>query len=115
MRFLVDENLPREIAEALTANGHDAVSIVDTPGRGLEDLDVWGSAVEEDRIIVTLDLDFPLMQAPIPPGLVLIRVPSSFSIPSIVTMLTEFVENYGDEALGRITVLSPGRIRSRPF
>ena len=78
MRFLVDENLSPELADFLNQMGHDATAIV---GSGLESTQyalIWQMAFEQDRILITQDLDFPLNIRPTPPGLVLIRYPDRF-------------------------------------
>ena len=60
MRFLVDENLPAAVAEALRAEGHDAFALVESAHRGEDDGAVWALAARERPILVTRDLDFPL-------------------------------------------------------
>jgi len=77
MKFKVDENLPIECAELLTAAGHDAVTIVAQGLRGENDPKVADVCVKEGRILVTLDLDFSDIRTYPPkefPGFVVLRV-----------------------------------------
>ena len=110
MRFLVDENLPPIVTELLLQQGHDVHAIRDSNLRGSSDAVVWQIAANENRIVITRDLDFPLEFLPKPPGLVLLRVPSWFTSEQI----GRFVEGALDRAnepdfLQKVTVLSPGR------
>jgi predicted nuclease of predicted toxin-antitoxin system len=58
MRFLLDMNLPPAMADWLRAGGHDAVHVRDLGLADLPDRDVFARAVQDQRIIVTFDLDF---------------------------------------------------------
>ncbi len=114
MRFLVDENLPTDVAELLRSRGHDVLYLPQSSYRGSTDRKVWQLAVGEQRVIVTRDLDFPLAELPQPPGLVLVRVPHGFTRGRIAEVLAEFVASPNFERIaGAITVVSPGRIRVR--
>ena len=53
MRWLLDEMLPRRTAEHLTDRGHDAVSVYDVGLAGADDSEVFGHAVDADRVVVT--------------------------------------------------------------
>src|SRR5512135_2489606 len=117
MRFLVDENLPSELHELLTSSGHDSLYISTSRYRSSSDEALWALAVEDQRVIVTRDLDFPLrsQQRDIP-GLVLIRVPDTYVAGQIATVMRAFMETMDlEHLLGRVTVVSPGRSRSRPL
>ncbi len=114
MRFLVDENLPFEAAALLEREGHDVLHVAATDLRGAADREVWRRAAEQGRIIVTRDLDFPLPEAPEPAGLILLRLPDTFTKDRIVALLSELVstEVFANVA-GSVTVVSPGRVRTR--
>lgn len=59
MRFLVDAQLPRRLANALTDLGHDALHTLDLPDRNAtRDREVAAVADRDDRIVVTKDNDF---------------------------------------------------------
>ncbi|MPZ48656.1 MAG: hypothetical protein GEU75_04975 [Dehalococcoidia bacterium] len=116
MRFLVDENLPPSITEALVNHGHDAIGITRGPHQGSTDEEVWRLAAVEQRILITQDLDFPLDALPRPSGLVLLRLPSWFGATRITTAFEDFIRDQDlAELTGCITVVSPGRSRSRAW
>ena len=116
MRFLVDENLPVEVADVLRRGDHDVLHVSQSSHRGASDQQLWRLAANEGRIIVTRDLDFPLSDLPRPLGLILLRVPETSTRSLIEDTVTEFVESEAfDEVAEAITVLSPGRVRRRPF
>ncbi len=67
MKFKIDENLPAEAAEILKSAGYDAHTVSDESLSGANDETVAGASRSEDRILVTLDLDFANIRA-YPPG-----------------------------------------------
>lgn len=58
MKFKFDENLPPDLGALLRANGHDARSVFDENLRGAADPLVAKVCQDEQRILITLDLDF---------------------------------------------------------
>ena len=57
MRFLADENLPRDVVDVLRREGHDVTWIrADSPER--DDPQVLDRATAEERILITADSDF---------------------------------------------------------
>ena len=58
LRFKLDENLPIAVKAALVIQGHDALTALDQSLGGEEDRKIAAICAEEDRILVTLDLDF---------------------------------------------------------
>ena len=58
MRFKFDENLPSELGALLRADGHDAHSVLDENLRGAADPSIAKVCQAEQRILITLDLDF---------------------------------------------------------
>ena len=114
MRFLVDENLPVDVSDLLRREGHDVFHLAHTDRRGAADEEVWGLAAREQRIIITRDLDFPMRESPRPPGLILVRVPDTFTRRQIAGVMSEFIASAAFEQMpGTITVVSPGRVRVR--
>jgi predicted nuclease of predicted toxin-antitoxin system len=63
MKFKVDENLPIEIAELLRAIHHEARMVMEQGLSGEDDLHVVDVCRQEERILVTLDLDFADVRA----------------------------------------------------
>jgi len=77
VRFKIDENLPVEAAEVLRDAGFGADTVGEEDLSGSDDPDVANAARLENRILVTLDLDFANIQAYPPhehPGMVVLRL-----------------------------------------
>lgn len=114
MRFLVDENLPIDVGQILAAAGHGAVHVNEIGMRGASDREVWANGANNDRVLISRDLDFPMRELPKPPGLILLRLPDFYTREHIRAIVTEFSTTVAfDEVVGRITVVSPGRVRTR--
>lgn len=58
MKFKIDENLPMEFAEVLRAAGHDGSTVLEQNLSGIRDEDLFAVCQAEDRVLMTLDLDF---------------------------------------------------------
>jgi predicted nuclease of predicted toxin-antitoxin system len=58
MRFLLDENLSPRHANTVRSLGHDAVSVLELGLSGVDDSVVRAAAIEQNRILITLDADF---------------------------------------------------------
>jgi predicted nuclease of predicted toxin-antitoxin system len=58
VRFLVDENLSRSLADLLAKGGHDAVHVRDLEAAGATDSAIMALAVADERIIISADTDF---------------------------------------------------------
>ena len=67
LRFKLDENLPRRVEPALRALGHDVETAVSEGLAGCADPNLLAACGAEDRILVTLDLDFADIRV-YPPG-----------------------------------------------
>jgi predicted nuclease of predicted toxin-antitoxin system len=63
MRFKVDENLPIEVAALLRDAGHEADTVMDEGLGGAIDDSIANRCREEDRVVVTLDVDFANIRA----------------------------------------------------
>jgi predicted nuclease of predicted toxin-antitoxin system len=67
VRFKLDENLPELVRESLSGSGHDAHTVAEEGLSGARDESVLRGCVIEDRVLITLDLDFSDIRA-YPPG-----------------------------------------------
>jgi predicted nuclease of predicted toxin-antitoxin system len=77
MKFKVDENMPIEVAELLANAGHDAATVPDQQLGGRPDPDIATVCRQENRAIITLDLDFSDIRAYAPSdygGIVVLRL-----------------------------------------
>jgi predicted nuclease of predicted toxin-antitoxin system len=58
MKVKLDENLPLRLVSALESLGHDVDTVADEGLSGKPDDDVWLAAQQENRFLITQDLDF---------------------------------------------------------
>lgn len=114
-RFLLDENVPVDLAAALARRGHEAAPLP-SELRAADDADVLRHAVREDRVLVTLDTDFGTLVfmrgMSAPPAIVLIRLQPA----QLVERLEAVVEAMGsvvDE--GCFIVIDGQGVRVRPL
>ena len=96
MKFKFDENLPSDLGALLRADGHDAHSVLDENLRGAADPSISKVCQDEERILITLDLDFANIKNYPPqdyPGIIVLRLARQDRdtvlaiIPRILTLL----------------------------
>ena len=79
MRFKIDENLPVEVAQVIRDSGYEADTVIDERLSGALDRDIAEVLRAEERVLVTLDVDFANLKRYPPseyPGLVILRLRS---------------------------------------
>lgn len=115
MKFKLDENLPRELADDLAHLGHETDTVFSERLAGAEDARVVQAAQASGRILMTLDKGIAsLLQYPIHEhgGTVLFRPDESGrSVLSFVRSRLAYLMEL--ELVGRLTVVGPTRIRIR--
>jgi len=77
VKFKFDENLPSDLGALLRADGHDAHSVLDEDLRGTADPSIAKVCQDEQRILITLDLDFANIKNYPPqdyPGIIVLRL-----------------------------------------
>ncbi len=77
LKFKVDENMPAEAAVLLTQAGHDALTVPEQRLSGWPDSDLAAICRQENRVILTLDLNFCDIRAYPPggyPGIIVLRL-----------------------------------------
>ena len=93
MRFKIDENLPVDAALYLRQEGFDAVTLHDEGLRGTDDGHLIKACNRENRVLITLDLDFADILA-YPPakyaGLIVLRLRRQ-DVNSVLEVLTRLV------------------------
>ena len=90
MKFIVDAQLPRRLANQLNHAGHDAIHCVDLPLRNrTPDNAIIAMAIQEARVVITKDSDFVASYwlRGVPPKLLLI---STGNIPN--DLLTHLID-----------------------
>lgn len=95
MKFLADENIPRQAILSLRQSGRDVLSVQEI-SPGMKDIAILELAVRENRILLTFDKDFGHLvfhkKLPAPIGIVLFRfVPQSpsYTIQKIVDFFSQ--------------------------
>ncbi|MHB1033559.1 MAG: DUF5615 family PIN-like protein [Pirellulales bacterium] len=117
MRFKIDENLHAEVADVLRAHGHDAQTVFDEGLRGHSDAEIAAAACREERVVLTLDLDFGNIRE-YPPdqyrGLIVLRVADQ-SRRHVLHVMDRVIAVLNSAPLDRhLWVVSEGGIRIRP-
>ncbi len=77
MKFLIDENLPLEVGERLRQANYDVAIVKGKYLSGKPDIDIVSACHLEDRVLVSLDLDFVEIRTYPPadfPGFLLLRL-----------------------------------------
>ena len=57
MKFKIDD-LPVEFADELRILGHNATTVLEQRMGGATDEDIFSICIDEDRILMTMDIDF---------------------------------------------------------
>jgi predicted nuclease of predicted toxin-antitoxin system len=116
MDILADENVRRDLVEALRAQGHDVQWIAEThPAK--PDEDVFQVALSTNRVLLTADLDFSDLvyrqRRTGLRGLIQLRIDDSLRDEFVKSVLEAWglVESWE----GLTTVLEAGRVRQRPL
>ena len=116
MKFKLDENLPELVREALRRLGQDAHTVAEEGLSGAPDETVLEACVTEDRILITLDLDFSDIRAYPPgsyPGIWVLR-PSKQTFKAIEALVRAGVQLSALERVrGQLWVIDEKRVRIR--
>ena len=116
MKFKVDENLPAEYASILRGAGFEADTVFDEKLSGASDSVLSKRCCTEDRVLMTLDLDFANVQAYPPkshPGIVVFR-PESQDKPTLLGILKRLVPVLLQlSPKHQLWIVEPDRIRYR--
>lgn len=114
MKFFVDENVSRRIAEQLEQNGHTVIFGQDV-AHGASDTTVLALARAEGAVIVTEDNDFGelVMRQRLPSaGILLLRL-SGMERALQPTYVAQMVATYAATIPGGFTVLTRSSARTR--
>lgn len=116
LRFKIDENLPVEAAEILNRAGHDAISAFHQGLTGAADKSIAEVCQEEQRVLLTLDLDFADIRT-YPPdlyaGLIVLRIKRQDKL-AVMTVVERLVRALQAESPAqRLWIVDENRIRIR--
>jgi predicted nuclease of predicted toxin-antitoxin system len=119
LRFLVDASLPRSVADALRAPGHDAVDVRDVGMGGSDDDVIAAHARQNGQARLARDFDFADIRN-YPPaqyaGIVVVDRPNHATAPQVVRAVVSFAANAEllQQLAGRLAIVELGRVRFRP-
>ena len=116
LRFKLDENLPGRVDPALRALGHDVETALSENLAGAVDPRLLSACIAEDRILVTLDLDFSDIRE-YPPGShrgVWVLRPSRQTFDAVLNLVLSAVRLAAVErTAGQLWVIDERRVRIR--
>lgn len=115
MKAKLDENLGRRAIELFRASGHDVSTVTEQQLGGTSDDKLVEVCRHEDRVLVTLDLDFSNVLR-FPPerysGLVVLRVPHPIELDDIYERIRTLLKAAdGEELEGKLWIVERDRIR----
>lgn len=112
MRFLVDECAGPSLARWLQEQGHDVFSVYDQ-ARGIEDAEVMRIALENNRILITVDKDFgeKIFREKLPHhGIILLRLKDEHS-KSKISAMERLLARFAARISGQFVVVTDNRVR----
>ncbi len=116
MNVLADENLSEPIIEYLRSRGHDVTSGRSPESSGSSDDTVYRKAVEEQRVIVTMDKDFlRLRRFPTEAcgGIIVVKVYRRTLDETLRIFREEFERLDEDRIRGNLVIITPEGARIR--
>jgi len=117
MRFLVDQNLSRKVAEALRAAGHNVVHTSEVELSTASDRSIADLAVAEERVVVSADTDFGILLAASGaerPSVLLVRLRSPRRAKAVAEIVAANLDDVAEDLqAGAIVVLEDERVRIR--
>lgn len=115
MKFKLDENLGVRATQILAAAGHDVTTVREQSLCGTEDHDLIEICRQEQRCLVTLDMDFsnPLIFVPSRyAGIAVLRLPDRPSHGQLHLLMQTLANALPSEAIeGKLWIVEIGRIR----
>ncbi len=116
MKFKIDENLPVEIAALLQEAGYDATTVLDQELGESADPRIASVCRNEDRVLVTLNMDFADIRTYPPnqyPGLIVLRLRRQDK-PHVIRTFTGLIPVFSTEPLQhRLWIVEDDKIRIR--
>jgi predicted nuclease of predicted toxin-antitoxin system len=116
MKIKLDENLPVQIKTGLTAFGHDVHTTYEEKLTGSKDAEIWAAAQNEQRLLITQDLDFADVRQFIPGthhGILLVRLHFPSRMNLINRILQLFVTENVTTWTGCFIVATERKVRVR--
>ncbi len=115
MKFKLDENFGTRTQQLIRTQGHDVMTVRDQQLQGCSDHRLFEVCCDEQRCLVTLDLDFsdvlrfPPQQAH---GIVVIRVPHNPTLPLLEQLIRQFLNTLETMPIDKkLWIVETGRVR----
>jgi predicted nuclease of predicted toxin-antitoxin system len=116
MKFKIDENLPAEFAELLREAHYDALTVVEQKLEGQPDENIAEICSQEERILITLDIDFTDIRVYPPskfPGFIVFRVYKQDKY-HLISLLKELIPLFKKEPVShQLWIVEEDKIRIR--
>ena len=112
MKLLIDQGFGQGCAELLRSRGHDAVHVADMNRHRDTDVELVRFAVDEGRVIVTLDADFQAIVAlsgKTAPSVVRVRIEGLKSVQAAEIIGLEVERSEDVLKRGALITVYPGR------
>ena len=117
MKVVIDEDLPRLLADVLISLGFDVVDIRDTKLRGKSDDLVFSFAQRDKAILFSGDLGFSnILRFPLGThyGIVILRFPNELPVSQINKEMKRLLRKLKtSDYKGNLIIIYPGKIRIR--
>jgi predicted nuclease of predicted toxin-antitoxin system len=116
MRFLIDQGVSPMLASLIREAGHEAVHVRDVAMSEAKDTDIVAFAEQDDRIIITEDMDFGGLLVPsgkTRPSVILFRNRNARALVRARLLLQSVPVIEADLIAGAIVVLEDGSFRVR--
>lgn len=116
MKFLADMGVSPKTVEALKAEGYDAIHISEAGLFRMKDSEILQKALQEERIVLTFDLDFADLLAAtgaVLPSTIIFRLKKT--VPDFVSarLLSVLLDCRDDVESGALVTIEDGRYRLR--
>jgi hypothetical protein len=119
VKFLVDENMPRPLAAAISQLGYPVQDVRDIGLLGHPDPEVMETAIATDAIIITRDRGFADPRGwpdDFTAGVIFVNLPSSTPAPIVMGKVLDLIQNRRPNTiLGAYTAIELSRSLSRPI
>ena len=116
MKIKLDENVPARLVPLLNALGHDAHTVHQEGLSGRDDRTVWRTAQDEERFLITQDLDFSDARRYTPGthhGLLLVRLRDPGREALLRRIQRLFENEHVDGWIGCLVVATDRKLRIR--
>jgi predicted nuclease of predicted toxin-antitoxin system len=115
MKFKLDENFGQRTQDIFKKAGHDIHTVREEGLAGASDNSIYTICRQEQRCLITLDLDFADV-IHFPPqttgGIIVIRTPRNQNLSTLESLIRQFLQALKqDHVEGQLWIIEPNRIR----